>query len=51
MYASLKVYSVYYSTQAVKRVPLSGNITLGEEREVGAYQSEEVMKAKATAWI
>lgn len=35
----------------MKNVTLSGNITLEEEGKVGAYQSEEVLKAKATAWI
>lgn len=32
----------------MKNVTLSGNITLGKGREVGAYQSEEVLKEKGT---
>ena len=36
---------------AVKSVTLSGSITPHRGREVGAYQSEEVLKAKAAAWI
>lgn len=44
------MYSMF-ETVAVKNFTLSGNITLGEEGKVGAYQSKEVLKAKTTAWI